>query len=221
MDANEARLVEYLRGKTDLFLGARSAFGIGNALGYGSLTTIPIPYTTACVADIRCEEGEVKVPHMRNTIIGPVIKYREMTEEDGERIFIFPEMNGTGHIVSVYPRMGPGERQRMEEKLLTAPEAVVEGIFAHEMAEYLKLTGTLHPFSEQLPQLLTRFDDIRGQTEPDVLATLFGYRDQLISSFKYDMERLATYDEGPFMASMTPEEVMQQVRRRMEVVSSI
>lgn len=201
-----AALFERLRGFSPRFFDIRTKMGIGENVGFGSTPKAHGVYSA----------GKLLVlTRYQNALVYPVEDFLE-TEYfylKDKHIIISPQENNTLYFLSMYQRKGYYEKKRPETKFLTASDDVYEGIAAHELAHILhdlekRVPSHIQKVLGQLDQDVTaliqqgKWEELRreydlngGEGRIDVIAALFGYKDQVLAKLYYMIECLRTYRE--------------------------
>ena len=198
-----AALRERLKPFVPKFLEIRDRFGLGSDIGFGSLPEVHGAYTLGSVTTFaKTDQGlHYMVPGLL------FADYAKLDAKASEGILVMPDVTAERpRLISIYQRKGYHEGSAVEERLLTASDDVFVGIIAHELA---------HPLAEKpdKPDVVTKFlrrrrddfvkyaDDPNGvdmfdlsdEAEFDVIASLYGYKDEILAKLRYAAACLSTY----------------------------
>ncbi|OGY90745.1 MAG: hypothetical protein A3B31_03745 [Candidatus Komeilibacteria bacterium RIFCSPLOWO2_01_FULL_53_11] len=195
------KLRERLSQLVPAFLEIRQKMGFDDRIGFGFLEEVHSGgISLGSLPTVKKLEGSRRKYSLPG-LLGQET-YETMTEEDKKNILIMPNPQHQGKIVSVFdPSYDWGDGRK---RLINASDDLFIGVIAHELAHDFT-------FGSQLPKhivdiLIKRLNNEHGITykswrgsgneeEIDIIASLFGYKDQIIEKIDFMIERVQQY--GP------------------------
>lgn len=214
------KLRERLKLLVPKFLEIRQKMGFDDRIGFGFLKEVHEgEITLGSLPTIKKSQRNGQRKYSTpNFLVG--VFYKNISEEDEKNILIMPNPDREGKIVSVFD---PAYEIDKWEKLANASDDVFVGIIAHELAHEFK-SGS------QLPQninhvLKQRLEDEYGikhknwqagndEEEIDIIASSFGYKDQIIAKLDFVIKRIGEY--GPYFKEK--ERLIRELERRKQQV---
>jgi hypothetical protein len=200
-------LLTKLKPLTPRFLAIRDSMGLGTEVGFGFLPYSHSVYSMGQLPLLEKDPKDGKLLYPVPNIFG--VNYTPLTYEDRKQIVVMPDdQTPTPRIVSIYQRKGWDARGVVEEKLLTAPDEVIEGIIAHEMSHLIRdktekpefVTRFIKQREREIDILALNHDrrlweqfDETNEAEIDVIASMFGYKHQILAKIDYVIDCLRTY----------------------------
>lgn len=196
---------ERLERLVPVFLEIRAQMGVGENIGFGSLREVHgEERTLGSLPDIRrSKKGEIK--YSIPGFLGQV-QQEPLSSEEAKNILVMPKPSGKRErIVSIYdPDEDLGERI---ESLVDAPDEIIIGLIAHELAhsydaktkfpsKILSVLEKLHK-EEQLDSKDKWKYDTTNEPEIEIIAALFGYKEQIIAKIDFMLNRLNQF--GPYL----------------------
>ena len=216
---------KYLEKKVSLFEQTRKDLGVGENVGLGLYENDPFRfgwhyYDLATIKGVKVKNNKWYVKS--SNIIGNLISLFFPILIEDECIIIPPSGPKNLFLVSFYPRQGVYENGRLETKLFEASDGIFCGISSHELAEYF-LFFDKKSISNQFKQILWSIrasnDQVMEQIKADVLASLLGYREQILAYLNFHLECVNTYGDYPFDGNLKSRySVIQELDERIRLV---
>jgi hypothetical protein len=178
------------------FLEIRAKMRVGTAVGFGFLPLANQGPTAAALPPVFKRGGELyyTIPFLFE------MENIKLTDKEAENLLVFPSMRkGHSRIVSIY-QWG---NKTVDPMLLRAGVKVFEGLIAHELAHihlmkkppiplvkrFLRLRGEDMKRADESSNPDMEFD-YTDEAVADVVAGLFGYKDQIVAKINYMMRSL-------------------------------
>lgn len=209
------RVLDYLKQRVDVFKEIRRKLGIGEELGLASFPQCH-DFVDGFIDEIILKNGK---PHV--DVFYPTYKLGmtrvELEEAPLNRIVVMPAFNedGRAYIISVYFSPGRLENKQgiaLDESFFSAPEQVLEGIIAHECAEYIwnfkwetisreSLNAMGERFSSWYERFIAYPDAIRCALEEqypaDFLASAAGFGEEMTRCLEFKKNRCLLWEDFP------------------------
>lgn len=214
----ETRLLERLQTLTPKFLAIRQKMGIGENVGFAMLPDAHGVFSLGRLVDAQ-QEGERTF--YNNTV--DFLSGGGKVSADPEYVIVKPGDTPDSSMVSLFQRKGWREKGAIEERILIAPDEVLEGVIAHEFAHVIERWAEQpDEASGRVPESVKSFllqeeadyqtdyknafesgaiflpDNGSGRFEGniDVIAALMGYKQQVLAKLEYMISCLLTYQDA-------------------------
>lgn len=209
---NQALLAK-LKSFRPTFLDIRSSLGLGSEVGFGFIPSVHGAYTVGALPFLEKHEKGPERKRWYRPVLGHLlaVDYVPMTRADRDRIIIMPDTKTSKpRVVSIYQRKGYAENVAVEERLLTAPNEVIEGVIAHELTHMIRRRT-------RITRALRQRGIMDEEAEIDVTAAVLGYKQQILAKINYMIDCLRTYegaDRRGYSLFRTPGEIIQEMESR-------
>lgn len=218
----------YLVKRVSLFEQIRKDLGVGENVGLGFYESDPFRfgwnyYSWARIDAVKVKNNKWYLKRFGiRSLLSFLLSFFIENKYINEYIVIPPSGSKKLYLVSFYPRQGVSENGRLEERLFKAPDEVFCGISSHELAEYfLNFNKERVPcqFRQKLDYIKASDDQIREQSKADVLASLHGYKQQILAYLEFSIECTKTYkDFTSGVLLKAPHDLIQEANERIELV---
>ncbi|MBI4450384.1 M48 family metallopeptidase [Candidatus Woesearchaeota archaeon] len=231
----DAKLVQRLEEYRERFYEVRDAFHLSDAVGFASLPGAHGAYTAGALPGVRkTDQGTIAYMAVCGFETGEAI----LSRRQSGRLIVPPNWGQKDtRVVSIYQRTGPWDGAIFEPRILHVPNAVLDGIVAHELAHIIEaadripveIRRTLRRKRHNLVAAIKREEreelrgrDIQsewaymnGEDDIDVIASLFGFTTGVIAKLEYMIDCVGSYkgpaEDGLFV---TPTRVARQLAYR-------
>jgi cation transport regulator ChaB len=225
----------------------RNRFQLDDEIGFGSLPQAHSVYSLGMLVGVYQATNGVIVYSDSRGLFREYVVLPENERE--RVIISPDFRNKKPHILSIYQKKGWWDNGNdFESKVLTVSNQVLSGVAAHEFSEYLKEYGTLpQEIRDVLRKKEDDFKNLcneasayarksgkkddwskfmdkhhvstNGEDDIDVIAGLFGFREEVLAKIDYVIECLKNY-MGPRkdFQKITPSEAIAQLKFRREQV---
>lgn len=236
--AFSASLFQRLQEFSPKFHQIRERMGIGNRVGLGMLPQGHLFYSAGRLISLKGSDAELSFLCPDGFLS---CEYKILTPEQQCNIIIMPDLSHPApYLISIYQRKGWWDQQSYEPKLLDAPDDVIVGLIAHEMAHFSELDEELTE-KDRMKAVLARWDkefkalsangcettsdffhinEVMREGKIDLIAALHGYKPQILAKLEYMITCFRNY-MGPRSASIqvTPTELIRECDDRKRAVN--
>ncbi|MCK4730329.1 MAG: hypothetical protein KAT28_03345 [Candidatus Aenigmarchaeota archaeon] len=234
----DQQLIERLEKYGGNFEQIRACFNLEDRIGFGSLPNAHNVYSLGMLIDVfGARDGRLGYSDNQGFFPEKGI----LPEDEAARIIISPNTSkDKPYLVSVYQKKGWWDGDSFEPRILGVPDLVLDGLVAHELSHWVKEYGQL-PVNVQRVLKQREQDFIKlckdaseyagkfgreaywdfmdqyytptnGEADIDIIASLYGYKEEVIAKIDYTTECLKTYN-GPDEDTqyVTPKQAIQQM----------
>lgn len=238
-------LLERLRNLIPTFLRIKNQMKPDCNIGFGSLPQFhPDSFATGIMGPLKKTNGDLL--SQIDTEDGFFSEEVKLTEIDKSGIIIMPNFKRENpHIISLYQK-SVGDKT-VDQQLLNAPDEVIEGIIAHELAHLLvsdyRLPKSIEIFLDErynekeeaysrlkrpkkygLKRYIKRnrkiYNKFQLESEGvfDVAAALFGFKKQILAMLSFMQSSVAAHDKIKSVAHPNTSSVLRQIKSRIKMV---
>lgn len=201
----EARFHERMERLVPTFLEMREKMGVKDDIGFGYLPEFHTEgISLGGLPDIkRTKKGDIKYSVQDGLLQADQEK---LSKKDEKKILVMPgHLEKKQRIVSIHDPVEEWDESGNFPHLTDAPEDVFVGIIAHELAHSYNTKTKLPPQVESV--LKNRYKDnnpdgkykwrydTANEQEMDIIAGLFGYKEQVIAKLDFMIDRIGRMGE--------------------------
>ena len=216
-------LIERLNRQKNLFIDTRKQMNVSPAVGLAVLPNLHGGFTSAAITTTSNSDGVIS--YTAPGFLGrPIPVNLDHSQHDQ---IIVPSNYSLPHpyFVSIYQRAG-AEGDTFEERILSCPDSVLIGLFAHELGHWIKDVNQIpRNISQEIsaavkdasdPNYLNFFDE----EEIDLLAAKLGFRPEILDKMEYMITCLSSYPLPQRNNGMqyTSEDLIEEIQDRRDFV---
>ena len=222
----EGRFCERLKNLAPAFIEIRERMGIGESVGFGYLPEVHSEgQSLGALPEIkRMKSGDIEY-----SVTGRLQQtyWEKLPKEKEINIIVPPKYLGRrSKIVSVCDPYAKWDTSGEFSSLIDASDDVYIGIIAHELAHTYTSKSKFSPevrkvlsdrCKKEFPDTAEKWKwqyDVNDEQEVDIIASLFGYKDQIIAKIDFMLDRfnkLGPYAKGRDYAIKSLENRKKQV----------